>query len=359
MRDGYGPDGSGDIYSNHNRVRLSMYRPGTQPLPEMTSAELALRRSDVERELHLEIDGEEARDASLASGQQLRMGGPARSGSRGGSTLEMVRNGNWDAALNIGADPFGLLGELPGLQSDLARLSRSNAEARIDQMRQAMMATGVKDVPSGYVQAWVSGADGVGRKVKDYAGTAEQLRAVYEQHVRDQRLRETWGDNYQDARLGKSRMTVMEFEKRVLDIHLSATDRAYAAGVDAIAKGEMQVKPGEYAKALGSYIDDQVRRNLRDFARFEGVNDSAASNLWAINRRIRNEYDIGIPDNRLGLNLYADTTLARKNAYTPQIMKWNDIRAGNFLIIRPTELGGPYVIPRASIPQPKSVGRGI
>jgi hypothetical protein len=84
MRDGYGPDGSGDIYSNHNSVRLSMYRPGTQPLPEMTSAELALRRSDVERELHLEIAGEEARDASLASGQQLRMGGPARSGSRGG-----------------------------------------------------------------------------------------------------------------------------------------------------------------------------------------------------------------------------------------------------------------------------------
>ena len=110
---------------------------------------------------------------------------------------------------------------------------------------------------------------------------------------------------------------------------------------------------------LGNFMDKQVRDQLRSMARIEGINDSSMSNLWAINRRIRNEYDIGIPDNRLGLNLYADTTLARKNAYTPQIMKWNDIRSGNFLIIRPTDLGGPYVIPRASIPQPKPVGRGI
>jgi hypothetical protein len=83
------------------------------------------------------------------------------------------------------------------------------------------------------------------------------------------------------------------------------------------------------------------------------------SNLWAINRCIRNEYVVCIPDNRLGFNLYADTTLARKNAYPSQIMKSNDIRAENFLIIRPSELGGAYVIPRALIPQPKPVGRGI
>lgn len=97
---------------------------------------------------------------------------------------------------------------------------------------------------------------------------------------------------------------------------------------------------------------------MRDFARAEGVNDSSMSNVWAINRRIKNEFEIGIPDNRLGYNLYADTTLARKNAYTPQIMKWNEIRPGNFLIIRPTEMGGSYAIPRGAIPQFKPIGRG-
>jgi hypothetical protein len=94
------------------------------------------------------------------------------------------------------------------LQSDLSRLSRANAEARIDQMRQAMIDAGVKGLPSGYMQAWVSGSDGVGRTVNDYEGTLEQLRTVYEGHVRDQRLRETWGDDYPNVRLGKSRMTV-------------------------------------------------------------------------------------------------------------------------------------------------------
>jgi hypothetical protein len=211
IRNAYGPDGAGDVDSNRNGERLSMDRPGAQASPERTPVELALRRAEVERELLLEIAGEEARDASLTPAQQLLMGGPARSGSRGGSTLELVRNGNWDAALNIGADPLGLLGDLPGLQSDLSRLSRANAEARIDQMRQAMMDAGVKALPSGYRQAWVSGSDGVGRTVNDYAGTVEQLRTVYEGHVRDQRLRETWGDDHPNVRLGKSRMTVTEF----------------------------------------------------------------------------------------------------------------------------------------------------
>lgn len=326
----------------------------------MSADELASRRSDVEEQLRFEILGQEARDASVNGAQLFMTGGPVRNMPRGGiGNFEMVRNGNWDAALNIGADPLGLLGELAGLQSDLAQLSRIQAEKRIEGMRQAMIGAGVKGVPGGFSESWVTGADGTARNVRDYGATVNELQGVYENHVRDQRLRETWGDDYQNVRIGKSQMTVMDFEKRVLDIHLSATDRAYAAGVDAIAKGEMQVKPGDYAQELGNFIDRRVRGTLRDFARAEGINDSPMSNLWAINRRIRNEYDIGIPDNRLGFNLYADTTLARKNAYTPQIMKWNDIRAGNFLIIRPTELGGAYVIPRASIPQPKPVGRGI
>jgi hypothetical protein len=142
-------------------------------------------------------------------------------------------------------------------------------------------------------------------------------------------------------------------------LQLKSTDAAYAAGLNAIARGDLQVKPGEYAQTLGTFVDKRVRDQLRAFARAESINDSSASNLWAINRRITSEFGIGIPDNRLGLNLYADTTLARKNGDTLQLRMWNEIQRGHFLMIRPSVLGGPYVIPRAQIPAlPRPVGRG-
>jgi hypothetical protein len=333
-----------------------------QPPEDMQPAaatESAARNLEVERLVRLDILGQEAREDSVSDGELLLTGGPARNAARGGG-FEMVRNGNWDAALNLGADPLGLLGELPGLQADLAKLNRMQAEQRIDGMRRAMVDAGVKNVPTGFAEAWVTGADGTTRIVKDYGATVNQLQGAYENHIRDQRLRETWGDDYQSVRLGKSRMSATDFEKKVLDIHLGATDRAYAAGVEAIAKGELPVKDGEYAKTLGNYIDKQVRDVLRGFARTEGISDNPMSKLWAINRQIKSEFLIGIPDSRLGFNLFADTTLARKNANTEQIIKWNEIRPGsNFMIIRPSQLGGPYVIPRDTIPRyTKPVGRG-
>lgn len=328
----------------------------------MSADDLALRRSDVEAQLRLEILGQEARDASVSGAQLFMTGGLARSVPRGGiGNFEMVRNGNWDAALNIGADPLGLLGEFPGLQSDLAQLSRVQAESRIDGMRQAMIGAGVKGVPGGYSESLVTGIDGVARNVRDYGATVNDLQGVYESHVRDQRLRETWGDDYQSLRIGKSQMAVTDFEKRVLDIHQASTDRAYADGIDAMARGKLEYKSGEYAMVLGNFIDKEVRFDLRTFARAEGINDSSISNLWAINRRIAGEYGIGVPDSRLGFNLYADTTLARKGPFTEQIMKWNWNRPGINLIIRPSLLpdGGAYVIPRTLIPQPKPAGRSI
>lgn len=326
----------------------------------MSAGEFDARRQSVEEQLRLEILGQEARDASVSGAQMFQTGGAARGPVRGGiGNFEMVRNGNWDAALNLASDPLGLLGEMPGIQSDLAKLNRIQAEKRIEGMREAMIGLGVKNVPSGYSESWVTGADGVSKNVRDYGATMGQLQGAYEGHVRDQRLRETWGDDYQNMRLGKSQMTVMEFEKRVLDIQMATTDKAYAAGVDAIARRELKVDPGDYARTLGSYIDDQVRRELRGFARAEGINDNSTSNIWAINRRITGEYGAGIPDNRLGFNLYSDTTLARKGPWTEQIQKWNWNRPGINLIIRPTDLGGAYVIPRGSIPQPKPLGRGI
>jgi LysM repeat protein len=332
---------------------------------DISESELNLRRAEVEKQVRLEILGQEERAASLSGADFVQTIGPARGAARSSNSrvgLEMVRNGNWDGALNLAADPWGFAGVIPELQADMATLSVRQAEDRIETLRQSLIGAGVKEVPSSYSESISVGSDGIARTSRDYTATLDDLQKVYENHVRDTRLRETWGNDYRDIRLGKSGMTVIEFEKKVLDIHMSSVDKAYTAGVDAIAKGELEVKPGDYARALGSFIDDQVRIELRGFARAEGISENRFSNLWAINRRIQSEFVLGwgVPDNRLGLNLYADTTLAWKSAETPQLTKWNNIRPGSFVMLRPSSLGGPYVIPRQLFPQQTRLpGKGI
>jgi hypothetical protein len=327
---------------------------------DFTAEELERRKRVVEDELRIEIRGQEARDASVSGARAFMTGGPARAPLRGGigsGGFEFVRNGDWDAALNIGADPLGLLGEMPGLRGDLEKLSRLQVEKRIETMRGTLLDAGVKNVPAGYQESWTVGADGVARNAKDYGATMDGLQRLYEDHVRDQRLRDIWGDDYQNLRFGKSQMTVLELEKKVLDLQLRSASRAYAVGVDLIAKGELDISRG-YATALGGFMDKEVRFDLRGMAKAEGINDSSMSNLWAINRQIKDGFDIGYPDNRLGRNMYSDTTLARKTSDTEQLINWNNIRSGHFVMIRPTQLGGAYVIPRSMFaPQLKPAGR--
>ncbi|MBI2308393.1 MAG: hypothetical protein HYU78_13905 [Rhodocyclales bacterium] len=328
---------------------------------DMSAEELAARKREVEQWVARDIRGQEARDESIAGAQLFQTGGPARTMPRGFGSggFEMIRNGNWDNALNVAADPFGLLGELPGLKGDLAQLGQIEAKNRIDDMRLRMMDAGVKDVPD-YTRYISGNGSGI-----DFQATAENLGKTYENHIRDQRMRETWGDDYQNLRIGKSGMTPLAFEQKVLDIHQRATDVAYERGVELIAQGKLAVADGQYARTLGSFIDTQVRDQLRVLAKMEGINDSSLSNVWAINRRIKSDgvEGYGIPDGRIGHNTYHDTTLARKDGYTPQISKWNAIREGNFLIVRPTPLGGSYVIPRDAIqpyaPHPRLPGRRL
>lgn len=327
---------------------------------DMSADGLAARKREVEGLVARDVWGQEARDESIAGAQLFQTGGPARMPRGiGSSGFEMVRNGNWDNALNLAADPVGLLGELPGLKDDLAQLGQIEAKNRIDDMRQRMQDAGVKNVPD-YTRYIAANGSGI-----DFQATAENLGKTYENYIRDQRMRETWGDDYQNLRIGKSQMTPLEFEQRVLDIHQKATDVAYERGVDLIARGKLAVEDGQYARTLGSFIDGRVRDQLRGFAQLEGINDSSVSNIWAINRRIKSD-DVagyGIPDGRIGNNIYHDTTLARKDGYTPQISKWNAIREGNFLIVRPSQLGGSYAITRDAIqpyaPQPRLPGRRL
>jgi hypothetical protein len=150
----------------------------------------------------------------VQGGRFIKTGGPVRGTGNTGSARIEVRYGNWDGALNAGADALGLLGEFPAFQQDLQKLSSLQAEGRIETMRQAMKAAGMQNVPD-YSEAWV----GDGRLVRDYNASADSLQRSYEGFVRDQRLKATWGNDYQNLRLGKSQMTVMELEKRVLDLH--------------------------------------------------------------------------------------------------------------------------------------------
>ncbi|MFC0259311.1 hypothetical protein [Achromobacter marplatensis] len=280
--------------------------------------------------------------------------------------FEMVRNGNWDAALNVASDPFGLLGDMTSLKQDLNQLTNMRAERQIEAWRTAMADAGMKSVPS-YSDALVAGPDGVGRTVRDYVATAENLRQAYEGFVRDNRLKEMWGNNYASLRIGKSQMTPLEFEKRVLDIQQRSVDGSYERGTELLASGELRAKPNERSLKLGIFIDDRVRAALRNFAKSEGLVDNSASMIWAVNRRLKDDSSsvYGIPDNRIGASLYSDTTVALKGAYSPQIQNWYSIRPGNILIIRPSVMPGPvsgstgsYAVPRPALESYRPIRNG-
>jgi hypothetical protein len=256
-----------------------------------------------------------------------------------------VLNRGFDAALNAASDFAGLLGPLQALQGDLATLQNLQAEGRLSEMRQAMRNAGMSNVSDGYVPSW----DANGNLVRDYRATADQLSRDYEGFVRDQRLRANWGDNYQSLRIGNSQMTVQEFETRTLQLQQAAANQAYNRGVELIATGQLRLQNGNYQLTLGSYVDQQTRLDLRRFGVAEGIPDSTASNIFAVNRYIRGNDMIGIPDLRMGSGLLSDVSLARKDGYTDQLRRWNVILPNNTLIIRPDQLGGSYVVPRGSI----------
>lgn len=76
-------------------------------------------------------------------------------------------------------------------------------------MRAALVELGVKGVPTGYEYRINKSGGGI-----DFQATVDRLGTAYEGHVRDRRLRETWGADYEAVRVGKSKMTVLEFEKK-------------------------------------------------------------------------------------------------------------------------------------------------
>jgi len=327
--------------------------PPSMASQQWSAEELQAQIDDVERALQRGIDAQLAREDSLLTPEDLLVetGGPG--GARGGAALQPVLNRGFDAAMNAAADVAGLLAPLQQLQGDLARLQSIQAEGRLGEMRQAMRSAGMNNVPDDYVMAW----DANGNIGRDYRATAERLTQGYNAFLADQRLRANWGPNYESLRIGRSQMTAAQFETRTLQIQQAAATAAYDRGVKAIAAGELALKNGDYVLTLGTYVDQQVRFELRRFGTSEGIPDSGASSTFAVNRQIRGADLIGIPDLRLGQGLLSDVTLSPKDGFTDQLRRWNTIRPNDTVIIRPDQLGGSYVVPRSTI-RPIPGGRG-
>ena len=327
-------------------------QPPSEASSDWTAAELETRLADIEFALDEQILAQQAREDSLLAHEDLLVeaGGPG--GQR--TPVRPVLNGGFDAAMNAAGDMAGLLEPLQGLRGDLAKLDALRAEARLEDMRQAMRRAGIADVPDGYVPGW----DSNGNSIRDYGATADKLASAYENHLRDQRLRSNWGEDYASIRVGRSQMTVQQFEQRVLDIQQKAANAAYERGKLAIARGELPIKNNDYILTLGSYVDQQVRFELRRFGASEGLPDSSASAVFAVNRRITANGMTGIPDLRIGHRLLSDTTLAPKSGTSEQLRRWNEIRPNDTLIIRPDALGGSYVVPRSTIRPVNPPGRG-
>lgn len=253
-------------------------------------------------------------------------------------------NGRAREALNLTADPLGLIEPLIGVHSAL------NAERKIEQLREQMQKAGVKHLPPGYQMS----LDAQGNSYRDYGRTLEDLTSRYLEHAEESRMKATWGERWRDLRIGKSGMTPVQFEERVMKIQQAAADanEAYEQGLKDMAAGFVKRNPNMHENvALGSYVDKQVRLELRAFAQKEGLHESGQSKIFAVNRYLR-EPEVagrGQPDVRSGYNLYIDTTLALKHGETEQIMNWHRIKPGHFLMIIPNQIGGSYVIPPSSV----------
>lgn len=308
---------------------------------------------DIHRQVVRELIAEQAREDSLPdSGDFIPTGGGAPRAPRGMRAVSPVVNQGWDAALNLAAGPIGFLGELPAPYNDLARMrqinDRANAKRQIDDMRQRMREAGMTNVSNEYQMAWVNG----GNLVRDYQATAQRLQSDYNAFLQDRRLRATWGENYRDIRIGNQNMTPMQFERWVSNLQQRTVNEAYEEALDLASRNQLIRSHGvSLNTAIGNYIDGAVRSRLREEFSNMGINENQQSRIAAVNRHLitPDSDKYGIPDLRLGNNLYLDSTLAFKSPNTLQIRRWHSIREGYYMIIRPDALGGSYAIPARNI----------
>jgi hypothetical protein len=316
----------------------------------LTPEQLESRLREIDEQLARDIRVAELQEASLNGGTILTVGGTTNN-NRPPSRIST--NNGVENALNLGADLAGVLGDIQGLRGDLARLDRANIEGRINGYRQQLIDLGVPNVPRGFAEN-IGGPQGT--ISRDYGRTLDELERSYTNYLENERYRAQYGDNWRDLRIGRSNMTVQEFERQVFQRSQTAVDAAYQEGRRLIANGQLPLESGNVNLTLGNFIDRETRLAMRQFGAIEGIPDSMASQLMAVNRRMYGEDGrYGLPDIRLGdntrNNLLLDYTLANKDPYTAQIRDWYASRPfTGVIIIRPTSLGGSYVISPHTVP---------
>ncbi|WP_336928352.1 LysM peptidoglycan-binding domain-containing protein, partial [Acinetobacter oleivorans] len=312
-----------------------------------------LKQIGLDAELEISIfEANEAKVIEIA-------GGNTRAPSRPAVFFEA--NSKFDSILNIVADPLGLLGDVPKNLEVASQLSKAGyddfAKKQVKQLQEAIKQQSNGNISIAPLERNIS-ADG--RQTIDYSRSIDKLLGQYEAVIEHNRLVQTWGEDYKEIRIGKSQMTVKEFEKKVYTIQQQAANKAYDVAMKEVAplftKESLALQPQktEFATKIGQEIDIRVRDTLKNFAKSQGISENNKSYIWGVNRRLKDPITpgYGIPDNRVGMNLYLDTTIAWKTHATPQLQKWNQIRPGIMIIVRPTQIGGSYGIPNINFQAP-------
>jgi hypothetical protein len=135
-----------------------------------------------------------------------------------------------------------------------------------------------------------------------------------------------------------------------------SVDRAYTEALRLDSIGQLKYAPGQRNLAIGNFIDVRARDELKlrlDAPKLSlKIAEGPGKTIEvAVNRRSygANETNYRIPDVRVG-NMVFDATVSYKTATTAQVRGFlNAPGTDTVIIVRPTQLGGSYVIPTKGI----------
>ncbi|MEG3179137.1 hypothetical protein [Sphingomonas sp. LT1P40] len=153
------------------------------------------------------------------------------------------------------------------------------------------------------------------------------------------------------AALVRAKAELRPLQVETLRFIQERADRAYSEGVSLLRAGKLPIRLSPQ-EALGNYIDQRVRHDLRKLYKLHGV-EAAGRGLVRVNRRENDssgsELTYRLPDARVG-SIAFDVTLTPKNLKTPQVQGFfgTDFRPTHVIIIRPRQVGADhtYVITR-------------
>jgi len=123
-------------------------------------------------------------------------------------------------------------------------------------------------------------------------------------------------------------------------------DEGYALGTRRFDDGLLSPRLNRN-EAIGNFVDQYARQNLQRWFNQYGVSTGATLPIGVNNRAYAADGSYRIPDLRVG-NAAFDPTLSLKTASTPQVQGFFNAKfaPSSVTIVRPTALGGSYIIPR-------------